>query len=119
MTLPTDRPNTTLPMYKRCGLIRQHQHQAQAQRLRCEAGGRGDALVQPVDHRREGEPSRRRRDRGRRDGDAGAVAAEMRQQERHLVHDEADLRRERQCERQRDGPEVQAAQRLRLAGDTR
>jgi hypothetical protein len=43
----------------------------------------------------------------------------MRQQERHLVHDEADLGGERQRERQRDAPEVTAAQCLRLARDRR
>jgi hypothetical protein len=42
------------------------------------------------------------------------LVAQTRQQECDLMHDEADLGGKCQCERQRYGPEVQAAQRLRL-----
>ena len=92
--------------------VRHRQHQRQSRGLRCEAGSRCDALIDPVDHRSECEPPGCRRDRGGGDGNSGAVAAKVGQQERDLVHDEADLRRQRQGKRQRDAPEMQTSQHL-------
>ena len=66
--------------------------------------------MQPIDQRRHREPPGRGGEGGGGDHVAGTLGAEMRQQERHLVHDEADLRGERQGERQRDAPDMRAAQ---------
>ena len=66
-----------------------------------------------VDDRAEGEASGDRHERHQRNRAAGAGAADLRFEQRDLVHDETDLRHQRQREGNRDGPERQAAQDVR------
>ena len=108
--LPAERPNSAQAANSAAGFAGLR-HRQQRGGLARHRPGREAPHVEPVGERAEHEAPGDRGDGQRRDRKPDLGAAEHRLEERDLMHQEADLRGQRQRERRRHAPECQAAQR--------